>query len=89
MLQSPSKPADANSNGAETVGSPRRLTAKTTHTMFSCSAAKQYERLDHLASARKSVIEADLVAHLQQANLGLAAALPIEVRLNFMLANVI
>ncbi len=47
--------------------------------MFSCSAAKQYERLDHLASARKSVIEAELVAHLQQANFGIAAGLPVEV----------
>ena len=81
VLQASAKPAaEASGNRVEVAGSPRRLTAKTTHTMFSCSAAKQYERLDHLASARKSVIEADLVAHLQQANLGLAAALPLEVR---------
>ncbi|KAK9833251.1 hypothetical protein WJX84_002900 [Apatococcus fuscideae] len=60
-------------------GSSRRLTAKSSNSMFSCSAAKQYERLDHLASARKSVIEADIVAHLQQATLGHTMSLQIGV----------
>lgn len=67
-------------------GSPRRLTAKTSSSMFSCSAAKQYERLDHLASARKSVIEADIVAHLQQATLGHAASLQLPVGLTWLAA---
>lgn len=66
--------------------SPRRLTAKTSNSMFSCSAAKQYERLDHLASARKSVIEADIVAHLQQATLGHAASLQFPVGPSCLLA---
>lgn len=78
-LQAPAsaKAAEVPQSATMKGGSPRRLTAKTSNSMFSCSAAKQYERLDNLASARKSVIEADMVAHLQQATLGYAASLPV------------
>lgn len=77
--QAPTSPTEVHESATMKGGSPRRLTAKSSNSMFSCSAAKQYERLDHLASARKSVIEAEIVAHLQQATLGHAASLTIGV----------
>ena len=77
--QAPTSPTEVHESTTVKGGSPRRLTAKSSNSMFSCSAAKQYERLAHLASARKSVIEAGIVAHLQQATLGHAASLTFGV----------